>query len=56
MSGPNDKDSDNYVLDEIASFGSGFVDAVADLFNPFSTSSENDDRGHRGCHCDDDDD
>jgi len=35
-------------LDEIASFGSGMVEGIADLLNPFSTSSNDDD--------DDDDD
>lgn len=53
MSGPNDGNIGTDILDEIASIGSEFVDAIADLFNPFSTSSDSDDRSG-GCHCDDD--
>jgi hypothetical protein len=52
--GPNGGNAATDALDEIASFGSEFVEAVGDLLNPFSTSSDSDDRGS-GCHCDDDD-
>lgn len=52
--GPNDGNIATDALDEIASFGSDFVDAVGYLLNPFSTSNDSDDRGG-GCHCDDDD-